>query len=48
MIEQTLFSERDDWREKELKLNTKNNEHDNKLKDLDYSYNEQMRNTLER
>ena len=37
--EQTLFLERDNWKEQEIKLSSKNLEHEKRLKNLDYEFN---------
>lgn len=46
LTEQTLLAERDDWKDKEVKLSSKSAEHERRLKNLDYEFNLQLKETL--
>lgn len=42
------MSERENWRETEIKLNSKNLEHQKRIKNLDYEFNLQLKDNLEK
>lgn len=47
-LEQVLQTEREEWKQRELKLNTKSNDFDQRIKTIDFEFNLQLKETLER
>lgn len=48
VVEQVLQSERESWHEKEVRLNAKSHDYGDKIRALDYEFNLQIKDTLER
>lgn len=48
MLENLLEEERERWREKEIKLSTKGNDYNERIRALDYEFNLQLKETLEK